>query len=381
MGKFQKDRRPMKSDFFSKSKNGSSFDNDEESAFRKNQIKWKRSSFKDNNKKSENKGVKPVKNDSFFVTKENFTRTERSSKNNEVFNKKELSNKGKILNEELSKKEDNLENYNFKNSLINTLKRSIRNKGVPNARKSNFASTSGNFSVKPSINASPSTSSDQKDQIAVNSSKKQFDKKKWRMQKYSNKFKLERWEEKRKKAVLRDYYKDVKQKDKDGNVQKIYEKYDTVESDVVEISKGNEINENENNFNMDVSFKRNRSKDDDVSSRDWETASSRNKRDQENIEVEEEGVETNDCLESGSNKKRKAFKKAHEEYERIKEEKRKRKEELKKKRAERDEALKIYKQKKIDKFKRLNRKTKKGQPIMKERIELLLEKIQKTICD
>ncbi|VVC36313.1 Fyv7/TAP26 [Cinara cedri] len=39
--------------------------------------------------------------------------------------------------------------------------------------------------------------------------KKPFDKKKWRTKQYSKKQKIQEWEERRKKAVIRDYYKEL----------------------------------------------------------------------------------------------------------------------------------------------------------------------------
>lgn len=42
-------------------------------------------------------------------------------------------------------------------------------------------------------------------------------------------------------------------------------------------------------------------------------------------------------------------------------------------------ALNKYKQKKKEKYKKLSAKTSKGQPLMKNRIELLLEEIQSSI--
>lgn len=47
--------------------------------------------------------------------------------------------------------------------------------------------------------------------------------------------------------------------------------------------------------------------------------------------------------------------------------------------AEREEALKKYQEKKIHTFKVLSQKTKKGQPVMKGRLEMLLEKIQQNL--
>jgi len=41
------------------------------------------------------------------------------------------------------------------------------------------------------------------------------------------------------------------------------------------------------------------------------------------------------------------------------------------------EALEAYKKKKMEKFKVLSKKTRRGQPVMAGRMQLLLEKIQK----
>ncbi|XP_034937634.1 rRNA-processing protein FYV7 [Chelonus insularis] len=50
--------------------------------------------------------------------------------------------------------------------------------------------------------------------------------------------------------------------------------------------------------------------------------------------------------------------------------------EMRKKQEEKAQALEKYKQKRTEKYKKLSRKTKKGQPIMKDRIEMLLQQIQ-----
>ncbi|KAF5296582.1 hypothetical protein FQR65_LT10235 [Abscondita terminalis] len=167
-------------------------------------------------------------------------------------------------------------------------------------------------------------------------SKKPFDKKKWRMKKYSKKYKLEQWENKRKKGVLQEYYKQIKDDEPKFNVQKIYEQYE-------------EEDENENNLNKDTQESRDRNRI---------------------VEKTVSGTEKN---------KGKPFKKAHEEFQRIKEENNKRKEEIAKEKADRAEAKKRYKAQKLEKFKKLNKKTKKGQPIMKYRMEMLLEQIQKSM--
>lgn len=84
-------------------------------------------------------------------------------------------------------------------------------------------------------------------------------------------------------------------------------------------------------------------------------------------------------MRSKSKKKGYAFYKAKREYQRKKEEKKKVIEDNIRVKTEREEALKQYKEKKLRTFKALSRRTKKGQPVMKDRIEILLEKIQKDL--
>lgn len=80
---------------------------------------------------------------------------------------------------------------------------------------------------------------------------------------------------------------------------------------------------------------------------------------------------------SKSNKSH-AFFKAKREYRRKQEEDKKRKEETIRVKAEREEALRNYKEKKIRNFKVLSKRTRNGQPVMRGRIEMLLEKIQQS---
>ncbi|KAK2581097.1 hypothetical protein KPH14_007921 [Odynerus spinipes] len=144
--------------------------------------------------------------------------------------------------------------------------------------------------------------------------KKIFDKKQYRLKTYSNKYKVDQWQERRKRAVLRDYYKEL-QKDQSGK-KKLSESKDDAKT------------ENET---------------------------------------------------SGAKKKPSFFDITRKEYERKKEEKKRKKEEILRVKTEREEALRKYKEKKIKTYKKLSKKTKKGQPVMKDRIELLLEKIQQDI--
>ncbi|XP_053109850.1 thyroid transcription factor 1-associated protein 26 [Hemicordylus capensis] len=68
--------------------------------------------------------------------------------------------------------------------------------------------------------------------------------------------------------------------------------------------------------------------------------------------------------------------KAKEEYEKIKAEREKKKEAARKKREEREQAQKLYKQKKMEAYKILSKRTRKGQPNLNLQMEYLLQKIQ-----
>ncbi|XP_076231497.1 uncharacterized protein LOC143177469 [Calliopsis andreniformis] len=145
---------------------------------------------------------------------------------------------------------------------------------------------------------------------------KTFNKKKYRLQKYSNKYKLNQWEERRKKAILRDFHKELDKNQCRQNLKK-------------PLSLKN-INENKNNKEVQPH-------------------------------------------------KSNAFHKAKQELLHKKEEQKRQKEEALRIKLEREEALKKYKEKKMQTFKKLSKKTKKGQPVMKDRLEILLEKIQQQV--
>ncbi|KAL0113457.1 hypothetical protein PUN28_012544 [Cardiocondyla obscurior] len=144
--------------------------------------------------------------------------------------------------------------------------------------------------------------------------KKEFDKKKYRLQKYSNKYKVTQWEERRKKAVLRRFYKELK-KDQQNSTETL-------------------------NLNC----------------------------------TSENGEKPNELKKKGY-----AFFKAKREYRRKQEEEKKKREDAIRIKLEQEEAQKKYKEKKMRNFKVLSKKTRKGQPVMKGRIEMLLEKIQRTM--
>lgn len=174
---------------------------------------------------------------------------------------------------------------------------------------------------------------DVKKEEKTSEGKKPFDKKTYRLKKYSKKYKLEQWEEQRKKKLLRNYYKDI-QNDPDTGSYK------------------------------PISF------DEDAGGTDQPDVG-RYVRHPDLIEKEEDKVET-----STKNKKD-HFQKAKEQYNKIKQEKLEKKQEMEKVKEERRQKLQEYKKKKQERFKKLSKKTKKGQPVMTGRLELLLEKIQK----
>ncbi|KFP77123.1 Thyroid transcription factor 1-associated protein 26, partial [Apaloderma vittatum] len=79
----------------------------------------------------------------------------------------------------------------------------------------------------------------------------------------------------------------------------------------------------------------------------------------------------------GKFKKKTCNQKAKEEYEKIKAERARKKEEAEKRRQEREAAQRLYKQKKMEAYKILCKKTKRGQPNLNVQMEFLLQKIQK----
>ncbi|XP_076622305.1 uncharacterized protein LOC143342380 [Colletes latitarsis] len=146
--------------------------------------------------------------------------------------------------------------------------------------------------------------------------KKPFNKKNYRAQKYSNKYKIDQWQERRKKAILRDYYKEV-----------------------------------------DKSRRQNLKKP---------------------VSLEDSNQNEKDKMQP---KKVSPFHKAKKEFLRKKDDKRKKQEQMEHIKSEQKEALKKYKEKKMQTFRKLSMRTKKGQPVMKGRLELLLEKIQQQVSN
>ncbi|KAK1193176.1 TAP26 protein, partial [Pygoscelis papua] len=78
----------------------------------------------------------------------------------------------------------------------------------------------------------------------------------------------------------------------------------------------------------------------------------------------------------GKFKKKTSNQKAKEEYEKIKAERARKREEAEKRKQQREAAQRLYKQKKMEAYKILSKKTKRGQPNLNLQMEFLLQKIQ-----
>lgn len=154
--------------------------------------------------------------------------------------------------------------------------------------------------------------------------KKPFDKKAYRFKKYSKKYKLEQWEEQRRKKLLHEYHKNVK----DNPIAGIYKpkSFDEDTPDSVQIGRF---------------------------------------------------VKHPDLLEKELRKTiQEPLSKAKVQFNKVKEEKLQKQRDKEVAREERMQKLQEYKKKKQDRFKKLSKKNKKGQPVMSSRMELLLEKIK-----
>ena len=75
-----------------------------------------------------------------------------------------------------------------------------------------------------------------------------------------------------------------------------------------------------------------------------------------------------------------AYQRAQMAYEAKEAERRQKREEEEQQQKERQAALKKYRKKKFERLHKLSKKTSKGQPVMRGRIEVLLEKIQSSIA-
>ncbi|XP_038218629.1 thyroid transcription factor 1-associated protein 26 [Zerene cesonia] len=157
--------------------------------------------------------------------------------------------------------------------------------------------------------------------------KKPFDKKTYRLKKYSKKYKLEQWEEQRKKRLLHEYQKSMKNDELAGTY-----KPKTFDEDVPDSGEVGRFVRHPDLIEKD--------------------------------------------LQNDQKSKKVPFAKAKEQFNKVKEEKLQKQQEKEKAREERNQKLQEYKKKKQERFKKLSKKTKKGQPVMSGRMELLLEKIK-----
>ncbi|XP_006633668.1 thyroid transcription factor 1-associated protein 26 homolog [Lepisosteus oculatus] len=80
-------------------------------------------------------------------------------------------------------------------------------------------------------------------------------------------------------------------------------------------------------------------------------------------------------------KKKTSYQKTKEEYEMIQAKRAKKRAEAEKNKQQREEALRIYRQKKIETYQILRKKTKKGQPNLNLQMDYLLQKIQDNVKD
>lgn len=143
---------------------------------------------------------------------------------------------------------------------------------------------------------------------------KVFNKKEWRRRRYSKKYKLEQWQERRQRAVVRSYYKELGK------------------------AKGQSSSE-----------------------------------EQTHVSASSIGIHKDRAPRPT------AYQKAVEEYKHKQEEKAAKLKEAQKRREEKSQALARYHAKKTEVFRKLSMKTKKGQPVMKGRLEILLHKLQQNM--
>ncbi|XP_076967644.1 thyroid transcription factor 1-associated protein 26 [Tamandua tetradactyla] len=94
------------------------------------------------------------------------------------------------------------------------------------------------------------------------------------------------------------------------------------------------------------------------------------------LPVTQSSKTVNSIATSKKNKKKTSNQKAQEEYEQVQAKRAAKKQEFERRKQEREEAHRLYKKKKMEMFKILSKKTKKGQPNLNLQMEYLLQKIQ-----
>ena len=158
--------------------------------------------------------------------------------------------------------------------------------------------------------------------------KKPFDKAAWRQKKYSHGHKVELWKDKQKMSMARSYHKMLKKDEKKDLYLQVGGRKDNPNLEPI----GNK--------------------------KSWAD--------------EKEGPEK--PVKAG-------FNRAKRKYDEKVMAKQKKQDEFLKRQKEKEEAIKKYKEKKALKMKALTAKTKRGQPVMAGRMELLLEQIQQQCKD
>jgi len=157
--------------------------------------------------------------------------------------------------------------------------------------------------------------------------KKPFDKAAWRQKKYSHGHKVEQWRDKQKMSMARNYHKMIKKDEKKAAYMK------------------------------------------------------GGKKENPNLEPIGEKKSLVDKKEDLNVKPKSGFNRAKKKYEEKIVIKQNKQEEFLQRQKDKEEAIKKYKEKKALKMKALTAKTKRGQPVMAGRIELLLEQIQQQCKD
>ena len=191
-------------------------------------------------------------------------------------------------------------------------------------------------------------SSPAKSQAAASSSKtaatkKPFDKKKWRENKYSHKAKMERWQNKRQRSIKHKYVKMLSKASRSSG-------------------------SSSSNPNLQPL-----GADDDDGGEEEEAAKERRFG-----QVDPSAARSGDAAKTTRQKRGAGLRQARLDLERREAvaEKARQREEKRRRQQEREEALKAYHKRKAEKNKVLRQKNRKGQPVMAGRMELLLQKIQ-----
>lgn len=208
-----------------------------------------------------------------------------------------------------------------------------------------------------------------------------FNKKNYRIKKYSNKYKLDKWENQRRKDVLKKYYKDVKKDPMAGKYTAFnFDKAEDIGTDTEDedgIKEDKADNEENDNQQEKVSSKAGASGDNKIHyvlHPDLLEKAKKNQQSNQKPGPVKSKIE--DRLDKHG--KVQPFWKVKQEMQRLRDEKVARKEYFNTAAKEREEAIAKYKLKKADKFKKLSKKTKTGQPLMRDRMQMLLESIQKS---